>query len=104
MYNILTEIGIPMILVKLIKMCLSEIYIRVSAGKHMYDLLHIKSGMKQDASSPLFFSFALEYAIRRVQIYQDDFKLNFGRQLLVYANDVNVWGRSIHTIKKNRED
>jgi len=104
LYNILTEIGIPMILVKLIKMCLSEIYSRVSAGKHMYDFLHIKSGMKQDASSPLFFSFALEYAIRRVQIYQDDLKLNFSHQLLVYADDVNVWGRSIHTIKKNRED
>jgi hypothetical protein len=64
----------------------------------MYDMLHIKSGMKQDALSPLFFNFALEYAIGRVQVNQDDLKLNGTYQLLVYANDVNVWGRSVHTV------
>jgi len=37
----------------------------------MYDMLHIKSGMKQDALSPLFFNFAVEYTIRRVQVNQD---------------------------------
>jgi hypothetical protein len=37
-----------------------ESNIRVSADKHMYDLLHIKSGMKQDASSQLLFNIALE--------------------------------------------
>jgi hypothetical protein len=45
LYNILIEIGIRMTLVKLIKMCLSETYSRVSVGKHMYDMLHIKSDM-----------------------------------------------------------
>jgi hypothetical protein len=52
----------------------------------------------------LFFNFALEYAIGRVQVNQDDLKLNGTHQLLVYADDINVWGRSIHTIKKNIED
>jgi len=60
--------------------------------------------MKQDASSPLFFNFAVEYAIRRVQVNQDDLKLNGIHQLLVYADDFHVWGRRIHTIKKNIED
>jgi len=92
-----------MTLVRLIKMCLNETYSRVSVGKHMYDMLHIKSVMKQDALSPLFFNFALEYAIR-VQVNRDDLKLNGTHQLLVYADDVNVWCRSIHTIKKNIED
>jgi len=44
LYNILIEIGIPMTLVRLIKMCLNETYSRVSVDKHMYDMLHIKSG------------------------------------------------------------
>jgi hypothetical protein len=70
----------------------------------MYDMLHIKSGMKQDALSPLFFNFALEYAIRRVQENQDGLKLNGTYQLLLYADDINVWGRSIHTVKKIIED
>ena len=69
----------------------------------MYNMHCIKSGMKQDALSPLFFNFALEYAIKRVQVNQDDLKLNGTHQLLLYA-DINIWGRSIHTVKKNIED
>jgi len=70
----------------------------------MYDMLHIKSDMKQGALSPLFFNFALEYTISSVQVNQDDLKLNGTHQLLVYADDFKVWGRSVHTLKKNIED
>jgi hypothetical protein len=54
LYNILIEFGIPMKLVRLIKMCLSETYSRVRVGKHLSDTFPIKNGLKQgDALSPL---------------------------------------------------
>jgi hypothetical protein len=39
------------------------------------------------------------YEIRRVQVNQDGLKLNGRHQLLVYADDVNILGGSVYTIK-----
>ena len=46
-------------------------------------------------------NFALEYAIRRAQVNQDGLKLNGTHQFLVYADDDNILGGSVDTIKKN---
>jgi len=48
----------------------------------------------------LLVNFALEYAIRRVQVNQNGLKCNGTHQLLVYADDVNRLGGSVHTIKE----
>jgi len=67
-------------------------------------MLPIRNGLKhRDALSPLLFNLALEYSIRIVQINKDGVKLNDTHQLLVYAGDVNILGKSVHTIKKNTE-
>jgi len=56
-------------LVRPIKLCLTETYSIVWIGKNLADLFPIRNGLKQgDAVSPLLFNFALEYAIRRVQV------------------------------------
>jgi len=49
------------------------------------------------------FNYALEYAVRRVQVNQDGLKLNGTLQRLVYADDVNILGGSVHTVEKNTE-
>jgi hypothetical protein len=51
----------------------------------------------------LLVNFALEYAIRRVQVNQNALKLNGTHQLLAYGDDVNILGESVHTIKKNSD-
>ena len=101
LYNICIEFGIPKKLVRLIKMGLTEIYSRVRVGKNLSDMFPIRNGLKQgDALSQLLFNFALEYAIRRVQVNQDGLKLNGTQQLLGYADGVNVLGGSICTVKE----
>ena len=60
----------------------------------------MKSGY---ALSSLLFNFALEYAIRRIQVNQDGLKLNGTHQFLVYADNVNILGGSVHTVKKYAE-
>jgi hypothetical protein len=54
LYNILIEFGVPMKLVRLIKMRLNEAYSRICIGNHLSHRFPIQSGLKlRDALSPL---------------------------------------------------
>jgi len=69
LYNILIECGIPMNLVTLIKMFLTEMYSRVWVGKNLTGMISIRNGLKQGAVLlPLLSNFALDYAIRMVLV------------------------------------
>jgi hypothetical protein len=58
---------------------------------------------QRDAISPLLFNFALEYAIKGVQVNQDGLKLSGMHQLLAYDDDVTILGGSVYTVKENAE-
>jgi len=50
-------------------MCMNEMYSRLQVGKNLCDMFHIRNNSIQgNAFSPILFNFALEYAIRRVQV------------------------------------
>jgi len=54
LYNILTEFGIPMKLVRLIKTCLTETYSIVRVGKNLSEMFPIRNVLKEgDVLSPL---------------------------------------------------
>jgi hypothetical protein len=64
-------------------------------------MFHITDGLKQgDALSPLLFNFDIDCAVRSVYVNQESLKLNGTFQLSVYADDVNIFGASAHTVKK----
>jgi len=46
LYNILIEFGIPMKLVKPIKMCLTETYSTIRVDKNLYDMFPFRNGLK----------------------------------------------------------
>jgi len=97
LYNILIEFGIPMKLVRLIKMCLNEAYSRFRVGKHLSDMFLIKNGLqKGDALSLFLFKFALGV----LKVNQGGLKLNDTYHLLIFDNDVNILGESVRTVKE----
>jgi hypothetical protein len=68
------------------------------------DTFPIQNDLKQgDSSYPIFFSFSLGYAIRKVQDNPVELKLIGTHQLLVYTDDVNLLGDNTDTVKKNRK-
>jgi hypothetical protein len=53
-------------LITLIKMSLSETYIKVCVGEHLSDAFPAQNGLKQgDVLSPLLFNLSLEYTSGR---------------------------------------
>jgi hypothetical protein len=63
----------------------------------------IRNDLKRDALSPLLFNFALDNAVRRVEINQEGWKLSNTHQLLVYADGVDILSRCVCSVEKNTE-
>jgi hypothetical protein len=104
LYNILIDFGIPMKSVWLTEMSVNGKQNEIRIFKHLSDAFPITMvGKKGDALSPLLFNFASEYTIRNVHEYRESFKLNGAPQLLVYADDINLFGENMKTVRRNKK-
>jgi len=63
LFNILIEFGIPMGVLELIKMCLTETYRRLRVGKNLSDMFPIRNGLKQRRCS-VAIAFQLRFIVR----------------------------------------
>ena len=71
-------------------------------GNNLSSSFSIEDGWNHwDALTPLLFNFSLEYAIRKVQETNLELDMNGTHQVLAYADDVNLIGDYIRTIKIN---
>ena len=83
---------------------LSKTYSRVRIGRFLSDAFTIHYFLKQGSTLlPLLFNFSLKYVIRRFQENRLGLELNGKRQLHVYADDVNVLGENLQTVRENAE-
>jgi hypothetical protein len=61
-----------------------------------------RNGFKRGgALSPLLLNYSVDCAVRRVQVREEDLKLNGIHQVVVYGEDVNKFGGNLHTMNKN---
>jgi hypothetical protein len=82
LYSIFLEFGVPMKLLRLIKMCLNEMYSAVCISKHLADNFPIQNLRNQlDPLLLLLFKFVLEYAIRKVCENRAGVKVNGTHEL-----------------------
>jgi hypothetical protein len=95
LYSILIEFGIPVNLVRLIKVC------KASVDRHLMLFLSEWSETG-DALSPLLCIFDLEYAIMRVRENKQGLKMNGTHQPLVCAVNVNSLGKNKNIIKTQK--
>jgi hypothetical protein len=94
--NIIIEFGVPVKLVRLIKMWLNETYSKFHIGKNLSDAFSLQN---KEMLYHHYFSTLLYNAIRKVQEHQVGLKFNGTRQLLVSADGMNLLGDNIDTIK-----
>jgi len=80
-------------------MCLNKTYSQIQTCKPLSDMFPIKNDVnKEMLYYPCFSNLLVEYAIRKVKTNHKLLKFNGTHQVIIDADNVNLWGQSINTI------
>jgi hypothetical protein len=97
--------GIPTKLVKLVSATMEGAKACVKIQNDLTDLFEVKRGLKQgDGLAPLLFNIVLEYAIRQLSVDVNSSLICKSDQIVGYADDINIMGRSMQTVEKIYRD
>lgn len=100
LWDAMAEIGIPKKLINITKMCINGSRCRIRIGDTLSDVFEVNGGLKQgDAISPILFNIALEKVVRTAGISVELFGRDGPRLLLAFADDIDVAGNSVLTVK-----
>jgi hypothetical protein len=73
----------------------------VKIQNDLTDHFEVKRGLKQgDELAPLLFNIVLEYAIRQLSVDGNSSLIYKSGQIVGYADDINIMGRSMQTAEK----
>lgn len=101
LYTILRDFNIHHKLIRIIKATMQDMTGYVRIGGRLSDLFKITKELKQgDGLAPMLFNLVLEYVVRKTQIDTSSTIMNKSIQLVGYADDIDILGRSISLIKE----
>jgi sorting nexin-29 len=97
----LTEFKIPPKLIRLVKLTLKHMRCKVKIHNNLSEQSDTSTGLRQgDALSCTRFNLALEKVVRDSEIETDGTTYNKGTQILAYADDIVIVGRSTDALKE----
>jgi sorting nexin-29 len=97
----LTEFKIPPKLIRLVKLTLKHMRCRVKIHNNLLKQCDTSTGLRQgDALSCILFNLALETVITDSEIETKGTIYNKSTQILAYADDIVVVGRSTYALKE----
>lgn len=98
------EMGIPTKLVNLTRMTMYNTKGRVKIQQRLTDEFIIEQGLRQgDGLAPILFNIALHKIIKEMKFDTKGTILTKEQQLVAYADDINIIGRSIRAVKGSYE-
>jgi Reverse transcriptase (RNA-dependent DNA polymerase) len=94
-------LGVPKKLVSLCKLTVTDSRCCVKVEGRLSREFNVQSGVRQgDALSPILFSLALEYVFRLSKMPQDNILFDKSAQVLAYADDLCILGRSVAAVRE----
>jgi len=101
LYTIMLDFNIPRKLVRLTRLTMENSESRVNIQGNLTDPFKLNQGLKQgDGLAPMLFNLALEYAARKTTANTNAALLHKSTQLARYADDINIVGRNVTSMKE----